>query len=160
MTSLSTRERAVFYAVATTYEYLGVLIGRTADPQREAATKLYTKANIMLKENKELVQCSQEVKNLAVTSYGNVYALENFLQVGPKLRQAHRYLTQAAHSNWRVYADLPGPNIRSRRLYSVYSLDSLEVLHRRRRNNFLIKAESSSNIIIKTVIGALPRITV
>ena len=146
--------------VADTCEYLGTMIGRAADPQRNAATKLYTKANIMLKENKELIQCSNEVKNLAVECYGNVYALENFLNVGPKLRQAHRYLTQAAHSDWRTHADLPGPNIRSRRLYTVYNLDSLEVLHRRRRNNFLIKAESSNNLIIKGVIGSLPRITV
>ena len=136
------------------------MIGRGASPERHAAAKVYTKANIMVKENKQLMQCRHDVKNLAVKSYGNVYALENFVEVGPKLRQAHRYLTQSAHQDWRSFADLPGPNIHSRRLYTVYSLDSLEVLHRRRRNNFLIKAAASSNMIIRGVIGALPRITV
>ena len=135
------------------------MVGNAADPQRHAAVKLYTKSNIMIKENNDLRRCSRNVKNLAITSYGNIYALENFIEVGPKLRQAHRYLTRAAHVDWRRYADLPGPNIRNRQLYTVYGLDSLEVLHRRRRNNFLIKAESSPNDVIRHVIGTLPRIT-
>ena len=146
--------------VSDSYEYLGVMIGNASKPQHHAAVKLYTKTNIMIKENKDLMRCSQDVKNLAIKSYGNVYALENFIEVGPKLRQAHRYLTKAAHVDWRAHADLPGPNIRSRQLYTVYGLDSLEVLHRRRRNNFLIKAESSSNEVIRNIIGSLPRITV
>ena len=145
--------------IVDSYEYLGVMVGNAADPQRHAAVKLYTKSNIMIKENNDLRRCSRNVKNLAITSYGNIYALENFIEVGPKLRQAHRYLTRAAHVDWRRYADLPGPNIRNRQLYTVYGLDSLEVLHRRRRNNFLIKAESSPNDVIRHVIGTLPRIT-
>ena len=100
-----------------------------------------------------------DIKNLAIITYGSVYAVETFLSVESHLRKAHRYLTRAVHRDWRSYADLPGPNIRSRRLYTVYDLDSLEVIHRRRRNNFLIKAELSKNAIIRTVIGCLPRIT-
>lgn len=146
--------------VSNSYEYLGVMVGRGSCPERFASSKLYTKANIMLKENKQLMQCNDDVKNLAVKSYGNVYALENFVEVGSKLRQAHRYLTQSVHQDWRSYADLPGPNIRSRRLYTVYNLDSLEVLHRRRRNNFLLKSFESDNLIIRGIIGTLPRITV
>ena len=153
---VSVRGIPVTYA----HEYLGVTIGTKADPQRFAAGKLFTKANIMAKENKELYRCSRPVKNLVVKSYGNVYALETFLNVGSHLRQAHRYLTQAVHKDWRSFADLPGPNIRSRRLYTVYELDSLEVLHRKRRNNFLIKAECSENTVIRDIIGCLPRITV
>ena len=140
-------------------EYLGVMIGRGAKPQDTAAASLYCKANVMLSQNKELHNCSAHIKNLAVTTYGSVYALETFTAVGPRLRKAHRYVTRAVHTDWRTFVDLPGPNIRSRRLYTVYGLDSMEVLHRRRRNNFLIKAESSANEIIRLVIGSLPRIT-
>ena len=146
--------------VSECQEYLGVLIGRRADVQRFAAAKLFTKANVMAKENKELSRCSLPVKNLVVKSYGNVYSLETMLTVESRLRHAHRYLTQSVHKNWRSFADLPGPNIRSRRLYTVYELDSLEVLHRIRRNNFLIQAESSENAVIRVIIGSLPRITV
>ena len=141
-------------------EYLGVQIGRGANQQRAAAAKLYSKTNILLKQNKELHKCSEVVKNIAINAYGSVYAVENFLSVDSYLRQAHRYMTKSVHTDWRVHADLPGPNIRSRMLYTVYGLDSLEVIHRRRRNNFLIKAESSSNLFIKHIIGTLPRITV
>ena len=146
--------------VSNCCEYLGVEIGRGANPQRAAATTLYTKANVMLVQNKELFKCSNRVKNLSIVTYGSVYAVETFTSVESNLRQAHRYVTRAAHKDWRSYADLPGPNIRSRRLYTVYGLDSLEVIHRRRRNNFLIKAESSQNDIIRLIIGSLPRITV
>jgi len=146
--------------VSNCCNYLGVEIGRAASPQRSAATKLYTKANVMLVQNKELSQCSLRVKNLSVVTYGSVYAVETFLSVESHLRQAHRYVTRAAHKDWRLFADLPGPNIRSRRLYSVYGLDSLPEIHRRRRNNFLIKAESSPNDFIRLVIASLPRITV
>ena len=114
----------------------------------------------MLVQNKELSKCSNRVKNLSVVTYGAVYAIETFSAIDGPLRQAHRYVTRAAQKDWRVYADLPGPNIRSRRLYSVYGLDSLPEIHRRRRNNFLIKAESSSNDFIRLVIASLPRITV
>ena len=46
------------------------------------------------------------------------------------------------------------------RLYTVFGLDSLEVIHRRRRNMFLIKAASHSNTIVSAIIGNEPRITV
>ena len=99
-------------------------------------------------------------KNLSINSYGTVYALESFTTVYSYLRQAHRYLTRSVHTDWHAYADLPGPNIRSRRFYSVYGVDSLEVQHRRRRNVFLIQAESSPNSSIRFVISTLPKITV
>ena len=114
----------------------------------------------MIKQNKQINFCGLSVKNLLIKSYGTVYSLENFLQVDSNLRQAHRYLTRAVHKDWRQFADLPGPNIRSRTLYTSYDVDSLEVLHRRQRNNFLIRAESSPNKLIRLVIGGLPRITV
>ena len=91
---------------------------------------------------------------------GNVYSIENFLSVDSRVRQAHRYMTKKVHTDWRQYADLDGPNIRSRRLYCVYDLDSLEVIHRFRRNNFLLKASVHNNAIIRDVIGNLDRITV
>ena len=106
--------------VSNCCEYLGVEIGRGANPQRAAATTLYTKANVMLVQNKELFKCSNRVKNLSIVTYGSVYAVETFTSVESNLRQAHRYVTRAAHKDWRSYADLPGPNIRSRRLYTVY----------------------------------------
>ena len=145
--------------VTESNEYLGTVIGRDSNPSKLATANLYTKANIMAKENKQLNRCTRDVKNLVVKSYGNVFALETYQQVNSSMRQAHRYLTRAVHKDWAVFADLPGPNIRSRRLYTVYGLDSLEVLHRRRRNNFLIKAEKSCNLVIRHLIGSLPRIT-
>ena len=96
------------------YEYLGIMIGRAAKPQNAAATSLYTKSNTMLAQNKELFQCSLRIKNLSIVTYGSVYAIETFLSVDSRLRQAHRNLTRAVHKDWRGYADLPGPNIRSR----------------------------------------------
>ena len=140
-------------------EYLGVLIGRKSDPQRYAASKLYCKTHVLLQQNHDLHKCSLSVKNLTIASYGSVCSLENFLCVNSYLRQAHRYLTRSVHTNWVQHADLPGPNIRSRTLYTMYDVDSLEVQHRRRRNNFLISAENSTNKIIKLLIGSLPRIT-
>ena len=141
-------------------EYLGVMIGRQSDQYRHSASKLYVKTHVLLKQNSNLHRCSLAVKNLVINTYGTVYGPETFIEVNSRLRQAHRYLTRAVHVDWRQYADLPGPNIRNRRLYSVYGIDSLEVLHRKRRNNFLIKAESSKNELIRFVIGNLPRITV
>ena len=139
--------------------YLGVLIGRRSDPQRHAASKLYCKTHTLLQQNRDLHKCSLLVKNLSIASYGSVYSLENFLTVNSFLRQAHRYLTRSVHTDWVQYSDLPGPNIRSRTLYTVFDVDSLEVQHRRRRNNFLIRAESSVNKIVKVLISSLPRIT-
>ena len=146
--------------VAESYTYLGVTVGRKSNPQQAAAATLYTRTHIMLQQNKELFKCSNSVKKIAITTYGSVYSVENLLSVDSCLRQAHRYLTRAVHKDWRQYADLPGPNIRSRRLYTVYGVDSLEVIHRKRRNNFLIRAESSPNKIISGVLGSLPRITI
>ena len=146
--------------MAECHEYLGIEIGRGADQQKIAAAKLYTKANILLHQNCELKKCSVAVKNVAIYTYGNVYSIENMLFVGPMLRQAHRYLTKSVHSDWACYADLPGPNIRSRILYTAYGIHSLEVIHRKRRNNFLIKAALHENSIISGVIGSLDRITI
>ena len=140
--------------------YLGVDIGRAADQEKTAAASLYKNANVLLSQNSELHRCSVEVKNVSIYCYGNVYCVENFLTVGPKLRQAHRYLTKSVHTDWRVFADLEGPNITSRRLYTTYYLDSLEVIHRKRRNTFLIAAESHTNSLISSIIGNLERITV
>ena len=88
-----------------------------------------------------------------------MYAIETFRNVDSKLRAAHRHMTRAAHSRWRQYADLPGPNITNHRLYTAYSLTSLSEIHRHRRNKFLISAESSPNRFIREIIGNLPRIT-
>ena len=145
---------------AESYEYLGVQVGRGADPQSAAASKLYKNTNILFAQNTDLKKCSIDVKNLSIYSYGNVYAIENLLCVNSRLRQAHRYMTKLVHCNWRQYADLDGPNIRSRRLYSVFQLDSLEVIHRKRRNNFLLKAAAHTNTLISGVIVNLDRITV
>ena len=100
------------------------------------------------------------MKNDRIYCYGTVYCLENELSVCSKLRQAHRYMTKLVHSDWSNYADLDGPNIRSRQLYTVFEIDSLEVIHRKRRNTFLINAESHCNHLIRTIIGNLDRITV
>ena len=146
--------------VSTCQTYLGVEIGPSADPQKAAACKLYVNTNVMILQNPDLKKCSPTVKNYSVFCYGNVYCLENLLSVNSKLRNAHRYLTKAVHNDWPLYADLDGPNIRSRTLYVLNGLDSLEVIHRKRRNNFLIKASLHCNKLIATVIGNLPRITV
>ena len=146
--------------VSECQEYLGVEIGRKADPQRVATGKLYSRANLLIAQNSDLKKCCVSVKNVCIYSYGSIYCIENELSVSSKLRQAHRYMTKLVHSDWPVYADLDGPNIRSRRLYSVFELDSLEVIHHKRRNNFLIKAASHSNFLIRAIIGNLERITV
>ena len=142
------------------YRYLGFDIGRQSEPERTAAAKLYCKTNILLKQNKDLHSCSRDVKNTAINAYGNVYAVENLQEVSSRLRSAHRYLVRAVHTNWAQYADLPGPNIRSRRLYTAFGIPSLPEQHRKRRNLFLIKCEASENRIIREVIGNLPRISV
>jgi len=141
-------------------EYLGVEIGRKADPQKAATGKLYARANKLIAQNGELQKCNVYVKNVCVYTYGTVYCLENELSVSSKLRQAHRYMVKLVHPSWVNFADLDGPNIRSRFLYTVFCLDSLEVIHRRLRNNFLIKASTHTNCIIRNVIGNLNRITV
>ena len=146
--------------VSEKYEYLGVEIGRKADPQGVATAKMYRNTNILLTQNRQLKKCCISVKNVCIYSYGNIYCLENMLSVSSRLRQSHRYMTKLVHTNWTDYADLEGPNIRSRQLYTVFQLDSLEVFHRRRRNVFLIKAASHENAIIRGVIGNLERITV
>ena len=147
--------------VSSCQEYLGVKIGREAKQENEAASKLYANANLMLSQNRELKKCSHEVKNVVVNAYGNVYSIENMLSVHSKVRNAHRYLTKAVHTNWVQYADLEGPNIRSRTLYVwANGLDSLEVIHRKRRNNFLIDSSTHENGLVRSIIGCLPRITV
>ena len=145
--------------VAECHDYLGVEIGRQANPQRSAAARLYRNTNLLLAHNRELRKCSTAVKNVCINSYGNVYCLENLSYVTSEVRKAHRYMTKRVHTDWTTFADLDGPNIRSRRLYSVFELDSIEVLHRRRRNNFLLKAASHSNKLIRYILGGLDRIT-
>ena len=144
---------------AESAEYLGITIGRQADPQTTAATQLYRNTNIMMQQNKALQKCGQLIKNVAIYAYGSVYAIETFESVNSKVRNAHRYLTKTVHCDWRRYADLDGPNIRSRRLYTAFELDSMEVIHRKRRNMFLLKAAESDNTVIRNVIGHLERIT-
>ena len=87
-----------------------------------------------------------------------MYCIESLLSVNSRLRQAHRYLTKSVHTDWSRIADLPGPNITSRRLYVSYNLDSLEVIHRRCRNMFLINVEKHENALIAGIIGNLERI--
>ena len=98
--------------VTSCQEYLGVKIGNDANPQKDAASKLYANANVMLCQNRELKKCSHDVKNTVISCYGNVYSIENLLTVESKVRNAHRYLTKHVHSDWIHYADLDGPNIR------------------------------------------------
>ena len=145
---------------AESHEYLGVQIGRASDQQAAAAAKLYMCTNLINSQNPELKRCSLQVKNTCIYSYGNVYAIENMVQVNSRLRGAHRYMTKSVHNDWYRFADLDGPNIRSRSLYCYFQLDSLEVIHRRRRNNFLIKASVHTNKIISEIIGNVPRITI
>ena len=145
---------------ALSYTYLGFDVGRGANPQKVAAAKLYMSTNVLFAQNADLKMCSNIVKNVCINSYGNVYAIENMLTVNSQLRQSHRYMTKLVHCDWPRYADLDGPNIRSRRLYTAFQLDSLEVIHRRRRNNFLLKAAIHSNCIIREIIGNLDTITV
>ena len=121
---------------------------------------LYGNTNKLFLQNPQLKCCNNSVKNMCIYSYGNVYCLENELSVSSKLRQAHRYMTKAVHCDWAIFADLDGPNIRSRRLYTVFELDSLEVIHRRRRNIFLIKSATHCNKIISAIIGNETKITV
>ena len=144
---------------AESAEYLGIEIGRQADPQKTASALLYRNTNIMMKQNQELKKCSVHIKNIAIYAYGSVYGIETFEWASPCLRSAHRYLTKTVHCDWRRYADLDGPNIRSRRLYTAFELDSMEVIHRKRRNTFLLKAADSENNIIREIIGGLERIT-
>ena len=82
------------------------------------------------------------------------------LDVSSELRVARRYLTRAVHNDWPKFADLPGPNIRNRTLYTDYGLDAIVVTHRTRRNNFLIKSELSTNKYISQIIGNLKKITI
>ena len=140
-------------------EYLGVEIGRKSNTQKVATGKLYSRANKLIAQNRELQKCCVSVKNACIYSYGSVYSIENELNVTPKLRQAHRYMVKLVHHNWTMFADLDGPNIRSRQLYTVFHIDSLEVIHRKLRNNFLIKSSCHANKIIRNVIGNLDRIT-
>ena len=144
---------------AESAEYLGIEIGRQADPQKTASALLYRNTNIMMKQNQELKKCSVHIKNIAIYAYGSVYGIETFERASPCIRSAHRYLTKTVHCDWRRYADLDGPNIRSRRLYTAFELDSMEVIHRKRRNTFLLKAADSENNIIREIIGGLERIT-
>ena len=91
---------------------------------RELGVNLATPINFFL-QNRDLYKCNLAVKNVCITSYGNVYSLENELSVSSKLRQAHRYLTRAVHKkNRTLYADLDGPNILTRTLYTSFDLDS------------------------------------
>ena len=99
------------------------------------------------------------IKNTAIKTYGNVYAIETFKTIGPKIRAAHRFITRAAHTDWRQFADLPGPNITNHCLYTSYGLSSISEIHRWRRNNFLISAESSPSNIHLASFGHAPRIT-
>ena len=145
---------------AECYNYLGFDVGRAANPQKVAAAKLYSNTNVLFAQNCDLMKCSEYVKNVCIYAYGNVYGIENMISVNSQLRQSHRYMTKKVHCDWHQYADLDGPNIRSRQLYTVFNLDSLEVIHRRRRNNFLLKACAHQNCIIRDIIGNLPTITV
>lgn len=145
---------------AESYTYLGFNVGRAANPQKVAAAKLYANTNVLFAQNCDLMKCSIIVKNVCIYSYGNVYGIENMLSVNSQLRQSHRYMTKLVHCDWPQFADLDGPNIRSRRLYTTFGLDSLEVIHRRRRNNFLLKSCVHENAIIREIIGNLPTITV
>ena len=142
------------------YTYLGAEIRRAVDQQKTSASKLYASTNILFAQNSEIKKCSVLVKNVCIYSYGSVYSIENMLSVNSHLREAHRYMTKQVHCDWPQYADLGGPNIRSRTLYTTYGLDSLEVIHRKRRNNFLLKATLHTNTIISDVIGNLPKITI
>ena len=58
--------------VSDCQDYLGVQIGKSADPQQAAASNLYTKANLLLRQNKLLHACSRRVKNVVINSYGSV----------------------------------------------------------------------------------------
>ena len=85
--------------VSTCQEYLGVKIGSAADQEKEAASKLYSNANLMLAQNRELKKCSHDVKNVVISLYGDVYTVETMIFVGPKVRNTHRYLTKSVHSD-------------------------------------------------------------
>ena len=111
------------------HEYLGVVIGRGSNQPTDIATKLYMNTNIMFSQNKSLQMCNKRVKNIAINAYGSIYCLETLPEVPSCVRAAHRYMTKRVHTGWRQHADLPGPNIRSRKLYTTYDLDSVEVLH-------------------------------
>ena len=47
-------------------KYIGVEIGPGADPVKKAATKLYTNANVLLRQNRELKKCSVAIKNVCI----------------------------------------------------------------------------------------------
>jgi len=139
--------------------YLGSTISQNLDDEVVRANKsLYTRTNLLFKQNVNIRYCKPDIKNIVLNSFGNVYAIETFAKLSSKMTNAHRFMTKTLFPEFRRYLDINNKDIRSRTLYKIVcpNSNSLPEIHRLRRNKFIIKAKSSGNPFIRDIIGNIP----
>ena len=145
---------------AKSAKYLGAYINDDIKEEARVVRCLYTRTNSIFRQNSNLRLCSMAIKTQVLNAYGGVYAIESFIKITSKMRAAHRLLTKNIfRTEWKEIADLNNNHgwvdIKSRTLYAGMRLRSLPETHRWMKNSFIIKSRSSSDSIIRNILGSI-----
>ena len=143
-------------------KYLGAYI--TQNDFKEIETRrlrqsLFGRYNQLLRHATTLRHLTDKSKRSIISAYGLPYGLCTIEETTSRIRAPHRYLTMHMFPQAYGIKDANGITIKSRTLYQIVAkTPSLEERHRILRNNFILSARSSSNHLIKIVVGQLQTI--
>lgn len=157
----SKREPMSFAGIPTAdnHKYLGAYIGNTNKFLETCRAKkaIYTRTNMLIKQNTAAIGCNDKIKKMYLNAYGGVYGIEFFDEIESPISRAHRYLTQTLWPKSKNYKSEDG-FLHNWALYqqAAAGADSIYVVHRKLRNNFILKSRISSNYLIRGICGNLP----
>ena len=86
-TKVKNKEPVPIYNIPThkSAKYLGIFLNEDSLEEARVVRSLYSRTNLLLKQNKNVNLCSKASKLLLVNAYGSVYALETFSKTTPKI---------------------------------------------------------------------------
>ena len=138
-------------------KYLGAIIAENRLKElefRRCRQSLYTRYNSLIRHNSSLRRSSDHNKRKVLCAYGVPYSIETLSEVTARITAPHRSMTMHLFPQSYHVKDANNCTIRSRTLYHVISnTQSLPEIHRIRRNNFILQARQSENMLIAGVIG-------
>ena len=70
----------------------------TDDESIRAVKCLYTRTNLLFKQNDTVRYCNNNIRKIMLSAFGNIYGIETFEHITTRMTNAHRYLTKSLFS--------------------------------------------------------------
>lgn len=148
---------------ATSGTYLGACLSKKSLQQVEFSRcrrSLYGRYNAIIRHCKHKKYLTHKCKSMILNTFGCPYGIETLDELPSSIRKAHRTITMSLWPSSFHIKDANNVTIRSRTLYqTVARCPSLPERHRKLRNNFILQASTSTNVLIQKIVGSIQLIT-